>query len=161
MANLSTLLEFSSKSANVRKSSGCPLGERGKAAVVREGTDFTLVAYGKMVHVALEAAEMLEANGRTSDVIDLRTLRPLDMETVVESVRKTNRAIVVEEAWKTGGFAGELVSGIQEAAFDSLDGPVGRVGGADVPAPYNGRLEAAAYPDAGKIIDTIERLFGI
>ena len=110
-----------------------------------------------MVHTALQAADALADKGVEAEVVDLRTLSPLDMETVVESVRKTNRAIVVEEAWKTGGFAGELVSSIQEAAFDSLDGPVGRVGGVDVPAPYNGRLEAAAYPDAGKIIDTIEK----
>ena len=133
----------------------------GQAKVKRPGADVTIVAYSRMVHTALQAADALADKGVEAEVVDLRTLSPLDMETVVESVRKTNRAIVVEEAWKTGGFAGELVSSIQEAAFDSLDGPVGRVGGVDVPAPYNGRLEAAAYPDAGKIIDTIEKLYGI
>ena len=133
----------------------------GQAKVKRPGDDITIIAYSRMVHMALDAAKELAAKGVEAEVVDLRTLRPLDMETVLESVRKTSRAVVVEEAWRTGGFAGELVSSIQEAAFDSLDGPVGRVGGADVPAPYSGGLEAAAYPDASKIVDTIEKLYGI
>jgi pyruvate/2-oxoglutarate/acetoin dehydrogenase E1 component len=80
---------------------------------------------------------------------------------LVESVKKTNRAVVVEEAWKFGGFSGEIVSAIQEEAFDYLDGPVARVNGLDVPAPYNGTLEAATIPTAQRVLDTIEEIFGI
>jgi pyruvate dehydrogenase E1 component beta subunit len=129
--------------------------------VKRSGKDITLVAYSRMVHVALEAAEALAARGVEVEVIDLRTLRPLDLATVVDSVKKTNRAVVVEETWKTGGFAGELAASIQEEAFDYLDGPVGRVGGVEVPAPYNGRLEDAALPDSDRVIQAVERLYGI
>ena len=125
------------------------------------GTDVTLVAYSRMVHVALEAADRLAERGVEAEVVDLRTLRPLDVETVVESVKKTGRAVVVEEFWRTGGFSGELASAIQERAFDHLDGPVGRVGGVEVPAPYAGGLEAAAFPDAAKVVSEIETLFGI
>ena len=133
----------------------------GQAKVKRPGNDVTIVAYSRMVHTALEAAEALAAKGVEAEVVDLRTLRPLDMETVIGSVKKTNRAIVVEEAWKTGGFAGEVASAIQEEAFDHLDGPVGRVGGVDVPTPYNGKLEAAAFPDAERVTKAIEKLYGI
>jgi len=133
----------------------------GQASVKRSGKDITLVAYSRMVHVALEAAEALAARGVEVEVIDLRTLRPLDLATVVDSVKKTNRAVVVEETWKTGGFAGELAASIQEEAFDYLDGPVGRVGGVEVPAPYNGRLEDAALPDSDRVIQAVERLYGI
>ncbi len=133
----------------------------GKAAVRREGSDLTLVGYSRMANVALEAAGILTERGVDAEVIDLRTLRPLDMETVVESVRKTGRALVVEENWKTGGFGAEVAAGIQEQAFDDLDGPVGRVGGLEVPFPYNGRLEAAAIPDAARVASEVSRLFGI
>ena len=133
----------------------------GEASVVRPGTDVTLVGYSAMVHVALQAAETLESRGVEAEVIDLRTLRPLDMDTVVESVKKTNRAMVVEEAWRTGGFAAEIASRIQEEAFDYLDGPVGRVGGVEVPSPYSGKLEAAVVPSDSRIIDEIHRRFGI
>jgi pyruvate dehydrogenase E1 component beta subunit len=135
-----------------------PLGE---AAVKREGTDVTLVAYGRMVHVAQDAARTLATRNVEAEVVDLRTLRPLDVDTVVESVKKTSRAVVVEETWRTGGFAGELVSVIQEQAFDHLDGPVGRVGGIDVPAPYNGKLERAAFPDPERVVAAVEGLYGI
>jgi pyruvate dehydrogenase E1 component beta subunit len=135
-----------------------PLGE---AAVKREGTDVTLVAYGRMVHVAQDAALTLATRNVEAEVVDLRTLRPLDVDTVVESVKKTSRAVVVEETWRTGGFAGELVSVIQEQAFDHLDGPVGRVGGIDVPAPYNGKLERAAFPDPERVVAAVEGLYGI
>ena len=135
-----------------------PLGE---AAVKREGADVTLVAYGRMVHVAQDAARTLATRNVEAEVVDLRTLRPLDVDTVVESVKKTSRAVVVEETWRTGGFAGELVSVIQEQAFDHLDGPVGRVGGIDVPAPYNGKLERAAFPDPERVVAAVEGLYGI
>ena len=133
----------------------------GQAKVKRSGGDVTLVAYSRMVHTALEAADALQRRGVEAEVIDLRTLRPLDLATVVTSVEKTNRAVVIEESWRTGGFSGELASSIQEEAFDSLDGPVGRVGGVEVPAPYNGTLEAAALPDSARIVKTVETLFGI
>ena len=125
------------------------------------GDDVTIVAYSRMTHIALEAALMLEERGKHAEVIDLRTLSPWDKDTVLESVRKTNRAVVVEETWRTGGFGGEIASAIQEEAFDDLDGPVARVGGVDVPAPYNGALEAATIPDAERVIKAIRDNFGI
>ena len=134
----------------------------GQANVMRPGADVTLVAYSRMVHVALEAAELLKSTkGIDAEVIDLRTLRPLDTETVVESVKRTNRAVVVEETWRTGGFAAEVASSIQEEAFDYLDGPVARVGGDDVPAPYASALEAASIPNAQRVVEAIEKHFGI
>jgi pyruvate dehydrogenase E1 component beta subunit len=132
----------------------------GQAAIKREGSDVTLIAYSRMVHTAMEAAELLAGKGVEAEVIDLRTLRPWDREAVVASVEKTGRAVVVEEAWRTGGFAGEVASTIQEEAFDYLDGPVGRVGGEDVPTPYAGSIESAAFPDAGRIVNAVEELFG-
>lgn len=134
----------------------------GKARIMREGTDITLVGYSRMSHIAMEAAEMLEATkGKQAEVIDLRTLRPWDAETVINSVKKTNRVVIIEETWKTGGFAGEIASTIQEEAFDDLDGPVVRVGGLDVPAPYAGNLEQATIPSAKRVLKAIEEHFGI
>lgn len=133
----------------------------GKADVKREGDDVTIVAYSRMTHIAMQAAEILAAGGAQAEVIDLRTLSPWDRQTVVQSVRKTNRVVVVEETWRTGGFSGEIASAIQEDAFDDLDGPVARVGGVDVPAPYNGALEAATIPNAEKIIKAIQDNYGI
>ena len=133
----------------------------GQAAVKRVGKDITLVAYSRMVHVAMEAAQALSEKGVQAEVVDLRTLRPLDTKTVVESVKKTSHAVVVEEFWRTGGFAAELASTIQEEAFDYLDGPVGRVGGVEVPSPYSFNLEAAAIPTAKRVVDTVERLYGM
>ncbi len=133
----------------------------GQAAIRRRGGDVTLVGYSRMANVALEAAAILAERGVESEVIDLRTLRPLDTDTVLESVRKTGRAVVVEENWRTGGFAAELAATIQESAFDELDGPVGRVGAEEVPFPYNGRQEAAAIPDADRVASVVARLFGV
>ena len=133
----------------------------GEAAVRRPGGDVTIVGYSRMAHEALQAAEVLASRGKEAEVIDLRTLRPLDMETVIESVKKTNRAVVVEETWRTGGFAAEIASAIQEEAFDYLDAPVVRVGGVEVPTPYSGKLEAAALPSADRIVQAIEENFGI
>ena len=93
-------------------------------------------------------------------MIDLRTLNPLDTETIVDSIKKTNRAIVIEETWKTGGFNSELITRIQENAFDSLDGPVGRINSDDVPSPYSGTLEASILPSANKIVDLAHELYG-
>jgi len=134
----------------------------GKAAVRRTGADVTIVAYSRMAHVALQAAEILSSSKSVEvEVIDLRTLRPLDMATVVDSVKKTNRAVVVEETWRTGGFSAEVASSIQEEAFDYLDGPVQRVGGMDIPTPYSGSLESATMPNVERIIQAIAEGFGI
>ena len=133
----------------------------GQAAVRREGTDITLAAYGRMVYTSLEAAERLAERGVEAEVIDLRTLQPLDTDTIVQSVEKTNRVVIVEENWRTGGFSAEIASTVQEAAFDYLDGPVGRVNGHDVPAPYNATLEDLQIPDADRIIAEIEKLYSL
>ena len=133
----------------------------GKAAISRQGGDITIIGYSRTAHIALEAADALAEKGRNAEVIDLRSLRPLDMETVIESVKKTNRAVIVEEAWRTGGFAGEIASVIHEVAFDDLDGPVARVGAVDVPSPYARNLEAAALPSAERVLQAIEANFGI
>jgi pyruvate dehydrogenase E1 component beta subunit len=133
----------------------------GQASIMRPGDDVTIVGFSRTAHIAMQAAEMLEAKGRQAEVIDLRTLRPWDKETVLESVRKTNRVVVVEESWKTGGFSGEIASTIQEEAFDDLDGPVARVGSLDIPAPYARKLEAAALPSAERILKAIEKNYGI
>ena len=132
----------------------------GTADVKRPGSDFTIVSYSRMVHVALEAAEQLAREGTEAEVVDLRCLRPLDMETVLESVRKTHRAVVVEEAWRTGGFGAEVAAQIQENAFDYLDGPVARVGGQDVPMPYSQPLEQAAIPDGNSVVAAARALMG-
>ena len=131
----------------------------GQAAVRREGTDITLAAYGRMVYTSLEAADRLAERGVEAEVIDLRTLQPLDTDAIVQSVEKTNRVVIVEENWRTGGFSAEIASTVQEAAFDYLDGPVGRVNGHDVPAPYNATLEDLQIPDADRIIAEIEKLY--
>ena len=133
----------------------------GQATVQREGDGVTLVAYSQMVHVALQAAKELARRGVEAEVVDLRTLRPLDMATVVQSVRKTKRAVVVEEAWRTGGFGAEIAARIQEEAFDDLDGPVARVGGEEAPMPYARRLEQLAIPDAQRVVRAVEETFGI
>ncbi len=133
----------------------------GRADIKRAGGDVTIAAYSRMTHIALQAADMLASRGAHAEVIDLRTLRPWDKNTILQSVRKTNRLVVVEETWKTGGFSGEIASTIQEEAFDDLDGPVIRIGGLDVPAPYNGALEAATIPSAAKVVKAIEYNFGV
>ena len=132
----------------------------GKADVKRAGDDFTIVAYSRMVSVALAAAEELASRGINAEVVDLRTLRPLDSETVLESVRKTGHAVVVEEAPRTGAFGAEVASLIQEQAFDHLDGPVGRVAGAEVPIPYSQSLEQAAIPRPETVVRAVETALG-
>ena len=126
----------------------------GRATVRREGSDVTLVGILKMAHVAEEAARILaEEHGVEAEVIDPRTLRPLDLDTILESVRKTNRAVIVEEGWPHGGVGANLSTLITEQAFDHLDAPVQRVAGADVPMPYSKRLEQAAMPHAGSVVE--------
>ena len=124
----------------------------GVADVKREGSDVTLVAHSKMVGVALRAADELAGEGIHAEVVDPRTLRPLDVATITGSVRKTNRCVVVEEGWPLAGIGAQIVDEIQHAAFDDLDAPVLRVTGADVPMPYNKQLEKLAKPDAAKVV---------
>jgi len=124
----------------------------GKAEVKRGGGDLTIVCHGKTVGVALKAAEQLAAEGHQADVVDLRTIRPLDTATILESVRHTNRCIVVEEGWPFAGVGAQVVDLVQREAFDALDAPVIRVSGADVPMPYNKQLEKAAKADPAKVI---------
>jgi pyruvate dehydrogenase E1 component subunit beta len=125
----------------------------GEAAVRLEGTDVTIIGLLKMAGVAEKAAKALASeHGVEAEVIDPRTLRPLDLDTILESVRKTNRAVIVEEGWPHGGVGANLAALIQEQAFDDLDAPVQRVTGADVPMPYSKRLEQAAIPHEEHVI---------
>ncbi len=133
----------------------------GKARIAREGQDVTLIAYSGMVRVAEEAAVKLSEKDISAEVIDLRTLSPLDLDTVLKSVQKTNRAVVIEETWKTGGFSGTIASNIQEAAFDDLDGPVLRINGPDIPAPYARNIEEATIPNAEWIVESVTYNFGL
>ncbi|MEQ1705968.1 MAG: pyruvate dehydrogenase complex E1 component subunit beta [Rickettsiales bacterium] len=132
--------------------------EIGKAAVVREGTDVTIVAFSIMVGKALEAAEALAQDGISAEVIDLRTIRPLDTETIIESVKKTNRCVSVEEGWPAAGIGSEIAAVIMEHAFDYLDAPVKRVAGVDVPLPYAANLEKLALPQASHIIEAVKEV---
>lgn len=134
--------------------------EIGKARVVREGTDVTLIANSKMVLDAEKAAEELADRGISAEVIDLRSLRPLDTETIVASVKKTSRAVVINEGWRFGGFGAEVAATINEQAFEYLDAPVSRIGCLDRPIPYSQPLEAAVLPDAGKIVSAVLALDG-
>jgi pyruvate dehydrogenase E1 component beta subunit len=124
----------------------------GKAAVKREGTDVTLVGYSRMVGFALEAADKLAEIGISAEVVDLRSIRPLDIDTVVKSVKKTNRMVTCEEGWKHMGVGAELAAGVTELAFDYLDAPPMRVTQKDVPLPYAGNLEAMSLPNADDIV---------
>jgi pyruvate dehydrogenase E1 component beta subunit len=123
----------------------------GQAEVYRQGADVTIVGYSGSVHQAYRAAQQLAEEGIEAEVLNLRTLRPLDVDGILASVRKTHRALVVEDDWKFGGFAGEIVAIIQEHAFDDLDAPVLRCSGADIPMPYAGALEQAALPQEADI----------
>lgn len=133
----------------------------GKARIARQGKHLTLVGYSRMAHVALQAAEELAEQGVDAEVIDLRTLRPLDVATVAESVKKTHRCVIVEEAWKTGAFGTYLAYRVQQEAFDHLDGPVVHVGGEDVPLPYAANLEQLAIPDAQRVISAARTNYGL
>ena len=126
----------------------------GKARIVREGADVTISAFSIMVGKALEAAEILSNEGIEAEVIDLRTIRPLDTETIVNSVKKTNRLVSVEEGWPFSGIGSEISATIMEQAFDWLDAPVSRVTAVDVPLPYAANLEALALPQADNIVES-------
>jgi pyruvate dehydrogenase E1 component beta subunit len=127
----------------------------GVAEVVREGSEVTIVSFGKMMKVAMAAASELEKDDIHAEVIDLRTVRPIDYETIVESVKKTNRLVVVEEAWPLGSIATELSYHIQKNAFDYLDAPVQRVNSFDVPLPYAPTIIEAILPNVKKTIDAV------
>ena len=124
----------------------------GKAKVLKEGSDVSIVAFSIMVGKALEASEQLSNEGIEAEVIDLRTIRPLDVETIIKSVKKTNRIITVEEGWPTCGIGSEISSLVCEKAFDYLDAPVKRVAGVDVPMPYAANLEKLALPQSSDIV---------
>ena len=125
----------------------------GEAAIRREGTDVTIVGILRMAHVAEQAAKTLShEHGVEAELIDPRTLRPLDLDTILESVRKTNRLVVVEEGWPHGGVGANIAALVQEQAFDHLDAPIQRVTGADVPMPYSKRLEQSAIPHAENVV---------
>jgi pyruvate dehydrogenase E1 component beta subunit len=129
--------------------------EIGKAAVTREGTDVTIVAYSRMAHVAQEVAEKLATDGISAEIVDLRSLRPLDRETIVASVRRTGSAVIAEDDWLTYGIGAEIAATIQEGAFDWLDAPVRRVAMAEVPLPYSKPLELAALPSGESLVTAV------
>ena len=131
-----------------------------RAAVRRPGRDVTVIAYSASLYKALEAAGQLAADEIEAEVIDLRSLRPLDDATIMASVRKTRRAVVVDEGWRTGSLAAELSARIMEQAFYDLDAPVGRVCTEEVPIPYPKHLEDAALPQPEKIVAAVKALFG-
>jgi pyruvate dehydrogenase E1 component beta subunit len=130
----------------------------GEARVAREGSDVTLIAYGRQVNLCLRAAATLEEeDGVSAEVIDVRSIRPFDEETIIQSVEKTHRAVTVQEQWRWFGVASEVAAIIQEGAFDSLDAPVQRVSGAEVPAPYARNLELAAFPSEKQVTNAARR----
>ncbi len=133
----------------------------GRAAVRREGSDVTIVGISRMALTAQRAAEQLASQHDVdAEVIDPRTLRPLDLDTILASVRKTNRCVIVEEGWPHGGVGANLAALVQEQAFDYLDAPVGRVTGADLPMPYSKGLEQIAFPHEPQVVEAVLALFG-
>jgi pyruvate dehydrogenase E1 component beta subunit len=132
--------------------------EIGKADIKREGTDVTIVSFGKIMKACYIAAEELEKEGVSCEIIDLRTIRPIDYDTVITSVKKTNRLVIVEEAWPLGSIATEVTFKVQKDAFDYLDAPILRVTSADVPLPYAPTLIDAALPNPTKIIAAVKQV---
>ncbi len=130
----------------------------GKAKVFREGRDISVITYGAMVHVADEAADILAKDGISLEIVDLRTLLPIDEETILASVKKTSKAIVLHEATLTGGIGGEISARITEKAFEWLDGPVVRLAAPDTPVPYSPTLEEAFLPNAMKLVEKARAL---
>ncbi|MHB1297840.1 MAG: pyruvate dehydrogenase complex E1 component subunit beta [Gemmatimonadaceae bacterium] len=130
----------------------------GKADLKREGDHCSIITYGKMVLVAMSVADTLAKEGINVDVVDLRTVRPMDVEAIVTSVKKTNRAVVLEEGWEIAGIGAQIVHYIQRDCFDDLDAPVIRVHQEDVPMPYAKALEKAAKPDAAKTIAAVKKV---
>ena len=137
---------------------GDHVAEIGAATVLREGADVTLVSFSRGVERALEAAELLAAEGISAEVIDLRSLRPLDIDTVTASARRTNRVVTIEDGWSAAGIGAEIAAQVMERAFDHLDAPVQRVSGANAPMPYAANLERLALPDADRIAAAAKRV---
>ena len=133
--------------------------EIGKARVAREGRDLTIVTYGAMLYIALEVADKLAEEGASVEVIDLRTLAPLDRDTVNESVKKTSKVLLLHEDTRTGGMAGELAATLTETVWDHLDGPIVRVTAPDTPVPFSAPLEEAFLPNAEKVIEKARWLY--
>jgi pyruvate dehydrogenase E1 component beta subunit len=130
----------------------------GKSTVQRTGKDVTIITYSKMLEASLKAADELSAAGIEAEIIDLRSLRPLDMGPVLESFKKTNRAVIVEEGWKSFGVGSEVASRIYEEAFDYVDAPIKRVAQKEVPLPYNRTLEQAALPQMADIVAAVKEV---
>ncbi|MEO7093987.1 MAG: pyruvate dehydrogenase complex E1 component subunit beta [Polyangiales bacterium] len=137
---------------------GDHLVELGKARVVHEGTDVTIVSWSRICHVALAAIALLEKEGISAELVDLRSLRPLDEDTILKSVTKTHRVVVAHEGWPYGGVGAEVVDRIQRLAFDELDAPILRVTGTDVPMPYNAKLEQGCLPQPDGIVAACKRV---
>ncbi len=135
-----------------------PLADIRRAAVRREGTDLTLITYGGSLCKTLVAADQLSQLGIEAEVLDLRALRPLDSQTIISSVSKTHRALIVDEGWRTGSLSAEISAQIMEQAFYELDAPVARVCSAEVPMPYAKQLEDAALPQVPTIVDACREL---
>lgn len=130
----------------------------GEASIMRDGADVTIIAYLRMVGVSLKAADKLAEEGISAEVVDLRTLRPIDIPTILNSVRKTHRAVVVEEGWPQFGIGAQVVDDIQRNVFDYLDAPVLRVTSSDTPMPYSRDLELSALPDESKVVEAVKRV---
>lgn len=130
----------------------------GVADLKREGSDVSIITHGKMVHLALQAAAKLEKDGIEADVLDLRTIRPLDMDAILATVAKTNRVVYLEEGWPYAGTGAQIVSMIQEEAFDDLDAPILRVTQADIPMPYSKTLEALAKPSVDHLLEAVRKV---
>jgi pyruvate dehydrogenase E1 component beta subunit len=130
----------------------------GVSKIQRPGRDVTLVTYSKMLQLSLQAAEQLSADGIEAEIVDLRTLRPLDMGPVLDSFRRTNRAVIVEEGWRSYGIGAEVAARMYEEAFDYLDAPIGRVAQKEVPLPYNRNLEQAALPQVDDIVRAVREV---
>ena len=128
----------------------------GKAKIARAGKDVTIVAWSMGMTYAMKAAEELAKEGIEAEVIDLRTLRPMDTETIIESVKKTGRAVTIEEGWQQSGVGAEIAARIMEKAFDYLDAPVTRVSGKDVPMPYAANLEKLALPSVAEVVEAVK-----
>ncbi|EEG43238.1 Transketolase [Flavobacteria bacterium MS024-3C] len=130
----------------------------GVADVIRNGSDVTVVSFGKILKEALKAADTLSGQGISLEIIDLRTIRPLDMDTIISSVKKTNRLVILEEAWPFGSIASEIAFQVQDKAFDYLDAPVQKINTADTPAPYSPVLLKEWLPSAQDVIDAVNRV---
>lgn len=130
----------------------------GQAEVKRQGTDVTIVAYSKMLLLALEAADALVCEGIQAEVVDLRTLKPLDVATIATSVRKTGRLLIIEEGWHFAGLGAQIADSVYMKTFDYLDGPIVRVTGEDVPMPYTRPLENAAVPDRARVVVAVKQM---